>query len=459
MILKIWGQRQDFSIGILFSVIVVYIFNLQLSLRYKYSELMTLLNVLFFLGFVFKPYNHLLWGYEFIEPAGKNPTLFVQPGTQLSLWIGLMLSVFNCGLYLLLQKTQVLNYKYTEPLKNKNNQYFYIVCIFSIALYGLNAQLGFLRVGIASEAHVLFPFSFFYSWFLGLGSAFLVFLFLNQLNFLSVLALFALTICASVSVMSRNLILLYLYPVLVYVLRNTNFKLSIKNICICFLASIILFFSIFSVTLFRKALYANKNINISTALNQLEVNFKTGGDYSKESKPQEITFQDYKNIIFDQQVIDQIKHLFLDRWIGFEGLLVALQNQSDENFVTLLNENQKNSVTTLYSTLSKNDWQLDSRHLFYTFPGPFGFIFISRSFYMQISALFAYFLALFIFVYISEVFFTSMSKSVMVWWVASVFSQMSLFVKFNSLIHTLYFVLPLIIVLIFNRQKKRFNFI
>ena len=138
---------------------------------------------------------------------------------------------------------------------------------------------------------------------------------------------------------------------------------------------------------------------------------------------------------------ENLVEVFLDRWIGLEGVLVALAHRSDDHFKILLNENAKINRTSLYHSLSGSAYPTTGNYLFYTLPGPMGLLAFVESNSLKILSWLTYLSLLAITYFCIEFFLTGLPKSAIAWWAASNMSQLSLFPIYNLKIYSVYFFL------------------
>ena len=454
------GEKSDLTLTLLFFVTFLFLFfNLFFSFTKKLPELLIILNLFFFLGFAFKPFVHVVFNYDFLEPAGLRPWLYVQSAMSYSAIIGLILLGFNLVVY------KSIPNKISMPVvaisfKNQSNKLFLGATLFSCALYLLNMRLGFLRVGLAAETHIIFPFSLLFSWLLGLGCIFILFSLLKTLSRFVIIQLSVVVVLAMISLMSRSAILLLMYPCVVYAFKNNYRKFKIDHVFKATAAAVLFITLLFSITLLRKAYFSTDNMTFDKVVDQLLINIKTGGNvnsnFLNDNKPK---FSDIQltELIFDNQIVHQIQNLVLDRWIGFEGLLVASASSNDENFFTFINETSKNNPISIYSNLSANQMKTTTSYLFATFPGPWGLVFLADSLYLRLFTGISFFVIMYFFIFYSEKYFDGLNKSVICWWLGSTLSQISLYLKHNLMITFVYFIMCIMTIEIIKKYKGLYD--
>lgn len=454
------AEKSNLTSSVLFFITSLFLFfNLFFSVNKKLPELLIILNFFFFLGFSFKPFIHVVFNYDFLEPAGLQPWLYLQKALFYSSTISLLMCGFNFIVHKYVPK-KMSELKSESQIKSKSNILFFSATAFSCGVYFLNMQLSFLRVGLAAQTHIVFPFSLLFSWLLGLGCVFILFALIKIFNRSIVVQLGIVLVLAMLSLMSRSVILLMIYPCVVYVIKNNHIKFKLEHF-LKVTAGIVLFLSlIVASTLLRKAYFSTDNMTLAKVADQLLINIKTGGninsDFSNENKPK---LSDIKatDLILDSQIVHQIQNLVLERWIGFEGLLVAAESSSDESFFTFVNETSQNNPISIYSKLSANQMKNTSSYLFATFPGPWGLVFLGSSFYLRLISILLFLSILYFFIFFSEKYFYGLNKSVVCWWLGSALAQVSLYLKHNLIIIIVYFVMCILTIEIIKKYEGLYD--
>ncbi len=424
-----------------FSIIFAWLIGL--CFLKKMPEFLKLLNILSFLGFWLKATSHIFFEYPFNEAAGSDPFSFLNQSLNAATLFGIILLSISIAYINFFGKPtshSVAEAKHTRPA-------FYLFIILSLIFAAINWRIGFLRVGLASENSIPFPFSLLFSWFLGLGTTFSIFLYARNLNLLKI-SLITLVMCAiSMSLVSRNSLVLFCYPILIYIFSKEGPKLKRA----LYLTGFLIFFgtSLFVIQGIRKNYDAITKSAVTEALpitqsiaNHTDAIYTSLKSLSPDSR-------------IDPYLITQTQLLFIERWIGFEGVLVAAQNQSDQHFETMLTENQKENLTSIYQDLAVSKYPKPGQMLFYTFPGPAGFIFFAESWLYRIAGF--SFLAFLIIgtCYVIEKFTTGLAKSAVSWWAAAFLTQFSLFPIHNLKIYVTYLALIVIWILIENRLTTK----
>lgn len=454
--LSLVGYTDYSSIALFFLSSLFFNFNLSLSFKKKTTEVTQILSFLFWMGFVFKPFVHMYVGHDFIEPAGQNPFQFINEALQVMVIIGASLTLLNVLTWWFVKNKSFVRVEKMKP----SNMYFYSASILALVVYLINWKIGFLRVGLASAYLIPFPFSLLFSWLLGIGAIFLIYLFIQKPNIPKLSTAFAVLVIAVISVLSRNIIVLMMYPILRYAFQNFKFEFKIKKMLIIASVAFICVVSILTVTLLRKAFFSTQNMTLSQVFKQLVINQQTGGNINAEKKiMDQVKLENYDltAMLLDRQIIEQISHVFVERWVGFEGLLVAVQNTSDQNFTEILFESQRDKPVSLYAQLSNTDWKVNSKYLFYSIPGPFSLIFFAESYWYRALSIMLYLCGVFIFSILTEMLFSGLARSAVAWWMAASLAQISLFFVQNFKIVIAYFVMCVatIYIIQYVMKKKR----
>ncbi len=391
-----------------FFLTLIFLSVLFLSFKKPVFEFLSLINVLFFLGFWMKTSVHIISGEVFSEAYGKFGFTFVDSAIQSANWFGLGLLVLT----LFSKKLKIIKISLQKPKINDHISVIGVTFI-TILFAVLNWNFEFLRVGLPSKVNIPFPFGPLLSWFLGVGSAFLFFLFTQRFKIINILFISVGMTVVSVSTLSRNSIMSFFYPLFLLIFKNRQHKIKALISLVIIFAFFI--FSLLVITNLRTEYYSNE---LSGSILQM---------------PSRST--------------SHLKGLFIERWLGIEGLLVAKAYESNETFKTILLENQKVSQTSIYQELAESYYPKPGQYLFYTFPGPAGLIFMAKSIPIQILAFSIFSLILMVTLLVIEKFFYGYEKSVICWWAATSLSQISLFPIHYVKIHFFYLFLMILTVL------------
>jgi hypothetical protein len=385
-----------------------------------------------FFGFWGKLTLHILTQNPIGEATGEFSVEILNKAATISGWFAFIFLVFQ--VILKHRKLKIASLwknvqSYSYP---KYFNLIFLIIIFIISI--LNHKLGIFQTGVKSSYSLFLPISILFYWFLGPGSSFLLFSLTssNKYNYLDTFTI-ALTMTAiSVTTISRNALLYFSYPILV------KFIYEIKQLKMASIHTFIIFiffvFSLFAVTQARRIFYYPEDTaHIS----------KTG----PEKYPQQIRWS-YVN--------ESIAQVFLNRWIGLEGVIVGKMHQSDENFKTLINESAKVNSTSLYRELSGSNYPTSGNYLFYTMPGPLGLLSFIESNSLKIISWIVY-LSILGFTYlIIELFLAGMPKSVISWWAASNMTQISLFPIYNIKIYAVYFVIIILTTMVVKKISDNY---
>ncbi len=380
------------------------------------SEFFLLMNFFFFLGFWGKISVYILTEHRLGEAAGTFDLNILNKSLISSSTYALVLLIFQAGFKYSKFSIKPL-WKFEEKINYpKYIIIFFLVLVFSVAL--INHKMGIFRVGIDSTYSLFLPISILFYWFMGPGSSFIAFSMAKKdYRFIDTLMI-ALTMTAiSVSIISRNSLLYFSYPIAVkFFTEIKNFKKAFIHTAIVFIFFVI---SLFSITQLRRAYYYNDN-----SPEQVASAARSGESRIKWS-----------------YTIGSIAQVFMDRWIGIEGVIVANSNKSDEKFSTIINEDSKINRTSIYHNLSNSIYPTSGKYLFYTLPGPLGLLTFIESSSLKIVSWIVFLGILAVTYFVSEFFLAGLPKSAFCWWAASNMTQMSLFPIFNLKIYIIYTIL------------------
>ena len=377
------------------------------------SEFFLLINFFLFLGFWGKISVYILTEHRLGEASGQFDLAILNKSILSSATYAVILIFFQ--IILKYKKFSIkplweINPRITFP---KYVTIIFLILVFTISY--LNHKLGIFRVGIDSAYSLFLPISVLFYWFMGPGSSFIAFLIAKKEYKYFDTFMIALTMTAiSVSIISRNALLYFSYPVAVkFISEVKNLKRAVLHTAIVFVFFVI---SLFTITQLRRAYYYD-----DTTPTQVASAARSGEGRIKWS-----------------YTLGSIAQVFLDRWIGIEGVIVANTHKSDEKFKTLINEDSKVNRTSIYHGLSNSIYPTSGKYLFYTLPGPLGLLTFIESNSLRIFSWITYLSILGITYFISEYFLVGLSKSAFCWWAASNMTQLSLFPKFNIKIYIIY---------------------
>jgi hypothetical protein len=383
------------------------------------SVFFSLTNLFLFFGFWGKTTSHMVQGTPFLEAAGGFSIEHLNQAMLESGVIALLLTLVELGLRFHLENFQnkFKNFKIMTSNWPDGTWAMLFWAIVVLVLAMMNWRIGFLRVGLASDTHVPSPFSILYSWILGPGAATVLFYFVRrQMSWMSVIAVSASMAAIGIATLSRNSLMYFAFPI-AYIVISQYWKI-LRGSLFAFFTGAVFVLSMIQITQLRME--------------------------AGESFPEVTSAPDLS------RTQTQMKELFLDRWIGIEGLIVARANRSDDTFKVLVQEDARKNPTSLYRSLSQSSYPIPGKFLYYTFPGPIGLIGFAQTVGYQLVGIgvFIFFFSLLYFS--SEIFFTDSQKYVVAWWMASNITQVSLFPKYNFAIICIYLLFMISITLCFN---------
>jgi hypothetical protein len=262
---------------------------------------------------------------------------------------------------------------YVPPISQK---YLWGLLILAIALMNIaNIQFGFVQSGLAARKIFPWPTNAIACWFLYSGLSFLVAAFLywdflrgRNLSAGILVALFEAAL-GGMTTISRGLYLWHVLPIFLAAwanVRKFRESLSIRALMLYSVLAMVGFFVIgTAVNVFRNSLY----------------------DVSVNSLTAEMIY----NTQFDTVAASGVRmmNLAVDRWVGAEGIMVAVgyPNKSLALFDELLMEKPSIGHVSKYQFIAKSHYsQMDAnKYQFNTLPGVAGFLYLSGSFWLVIS--------------------------------------------------------------------------
>ena len=345
-----------------FGLYLVYTFLLALLLQaaadLRVSAYLKFLVGLFVLGNWLKVTLHGIFQYPYVEPTG----FFIGTVDQwdkyffisIQITIALLISV---GMNTFAPRVQKI--KSGLDMEVLASKFFYQVSVlFIFLIYALNWQFGFYRIGIGRELDLPFglnaPASFMVYSLAPMLTALLVTRSVvrrKRVTTVALLGIACVTIIAAISTYSRAPIATMMLPIVLGAYKTShklNGRPQSKAGLIIVLAPTT-FLLLVAVSVLRILTYGNVQVITDTAV----------------------------NIYFWQSL-----GLFVDRWIGAEGLMVSVSsNQSIDLFFNMLVENPAAGVQSIYQHLSNSHYLgLDlSNMTFLTLPGAFSLLSFSGS--------------------------------------------------------------------------------
>lgn len=254
-----------------------------------------------------------------------------------------------------------------------SQKYLWVLLVFAIVILNVaNVKFGFVQSGLVARKVFPWPTNAIVCWFLYSGLSFLVAAllywdFLRNKNLSSgiLVALFEAAV-GGMTTISRGLYLWHVLPIIWAAWVNKpKFRklLSTRSLIFFSVAAMVGFIVVGTlVNVFRNSLYDVRlnTINAEMIYNtQMGVVVEGGG---------------------------QLMNLVVDRWVGVEGIMVAVgyHNRSVGLFEELLAEKPAIGHVTKYQFISNSNYrQMDaSKYQFNTIPGVGGFLYLSGSFWI-----------------------------------------------------------------------------
>lgn len=388
--------------------------------------------VFIFLGFWFKLVLHLIFKYQYVEPIGKfdwEPVSF-----DGILWVGIVVS---CGIfvakliydYFVREKIVCLfNYDFTNfNFYIKYRKYFWLLSITIVLLIViLNMVFGLFQIGLVPKIYLMKPFHALIIWVLPNGFILIIlsllfydFIILKKEVFKDILILLAISSILSISILSRSLYIFQTVPIIfLLILNKSKISLRKKNYIIIIPTFLfLLLVSLFSVNELRSYYYTDsvkkyEVLNNETNTRNIDLNY-----FFKINK---IIINRVKNMFWG---------LFVDRWIGIEGIMsvYSYPEKGYDVFLYALNEKRNIGTVSFYQKVCDSHYQLmdNNKFQFASLPGPGAFFYYTGSLLfvficMTILVLFGLFCEKLIFRLLKNPFITAWFGC----YLASMFSQM-----------------------------------
>jgi hypothetical protein len=385
---------------------------LAISFLSPVSEFFVVLNLFLFLGFWGKATFYLDGGLRFPEISIDVPTALLNRALLYSAGFALLNIV--CTLVTRYRSSYIKIPTLRVPKLSSSWIFILVISLALLACAWANQYYAILRVGVPAKFHFPFPISVLFSWIMGPGAAFVFFMFSPLITLFSGAMILIVAMAFSVSTLSRNGMMYFAFPLISKFFKTRH---SLWSYLLMAGIAFALFLAIFM------------------------------GVY--ESRWQAYFHRPAHESIEKQRPDDQLLNLLLTRWVGLEGVVVALNNPSDDLFYKLLVDRPGPDSGTVYQKETKMDWAGTKKLYFFTIPGPAGLALFANSFWLRCLGFFVYSLLL-IFSYLvcERLIPTGLARSVVIWWTAQTVAQMSLFYRYNLLIYFAYLAIPLGILII-----------
>ncbi|WP_240421728.1 hypothetical protein [Paenibacillus periandrae] len=393
-----------------------------------------------FLGFWVKFMFHSYSGQSFIEPVGLFTGLPQQwdKGLYISAAAAMGLIVFRS-----LHLVYVRLYKRDKPhILNANqsllklpiwyiryrNMIWSITLLCIVGLNLANVWGAYYQVGINTKVFLLFPFNLLAAWFINVGFGIwmscLIFWEYHNKNkslLIVVIAAFLEGVISSITALSRSMYLFRTIPYFI-VITEKEFKahfnirkLALLGVIFCCLFAL----SLVSVSLLRLPLYYNlsmsSNPKIETAVPTPVVpQTDASTAVSTPVVPEAVTFKELPSGVKEAAKYE-LQNLFINRWIGMEGILAVASSRESLGVSYLMNaltEDPRTGVNSLYQRLSKSLYLESSKTTFMTIPGVVAILYYSGSIWyvfsgMLLVCVLMFVTELFCFYYLKNIFLIS----------------------------------------------------
>lgn len=355
------------------SFLVMFLYSFRGMFSYAY------LFITFFLvlGFFVKLSFHLLYNYPYIEPVGSFYTNNTRMDDVLILAIigSISIVVSKIIINLLIKydylkfKTNIKKGKVFSLILRKNLKSIWLsVIILTIILALLNIIFNIQQIGIVPKTILIWPLNAVIFWFLITGVNFLLAFLMQSEKYLQdsqritiySLYLIIASFC-SISILSRGqFVYTAIAFLIIFMIQYSYFnKIKIKGfiVLVVVILALVLLNTQF-VTLLRNELYGIGTHNPLSNNSLIEVaNFRTG--------------------------LKVIQQLFVDRWLGLEGLM-AVVSYEYKDFNLFLNEflrNPKIGDSGIFNTICNAHYKdIDlTTYNFTALAGFFGFLYFSGS--------------------------------------------------------------------------------
>lgn len=356
---------------------------LYLGVKYYVSYFQIFISIFLWLGLWFKLSIHLVTGNDYVEATGLfafspiqyDELLIVTSLSQLVVcvvWI--VMSVILRSNKTQIETATVVGNSIATHKKSKKDNLIWIFALFILAVNVLNWRYKILATGLNAQEMLPWPTSAVISWLLGSGLPLMLAVLLlasivGRLNFnrVMILVLFE-GVLTSITTLSRGSILWHVGPVLIIILINWDFFRKIIS------KRYIVAFAILGVISFAASLViANYARNVQY-------------DRAQTSESQEVNIKDS---------VSQVAGLVVDRWLGIEGLMVAIGHP--DTGIDLLGEliMEKDEIGKLqkYQIIADSIYTEVELDIFKvgTIPGVLGFLYLGNSISLTMFGVFCFF--------------------------------------------------------------------
>lgn len=347
-----------------------------LSVRHFVGYGQIFLGVFLWLGIWLKLSMHLISGADYVEATGDF--IFEPSAYDELLLVATVAHIFICIVWLLV-KISIRSDGATiqqSPGQRKSNEIaprfmmsaIFLYALFIVAINTINWNLGILRVGLVPQTILIWPGNAVVSWLLGSGFPLISGVLLlaampNRLHFILILFLVLLEgILSSITTLSRGAFIWHVLPVLTVIWINRHYFSQLFSRRI--LVGIVIF------------------VAISATAGIVAANFTRNAQYALQQSNEAVEFE-------STDALSQVSGLVFDRWLGVEGLMVAVghSQKNPELFLDLMMEKNEIGKLPMYQTIANSIYVDSDLEIFQvgTIPGLVGFLYLSNSFFVVIA--------------------------------------------------------------------------
>jgi hypothetical protein len=333
-----------------------------------------LLNIFFWLGGWFKLNVHLILNYQYVEAVGGFSFTANHYNELLKVCIVANLAVFMVWFFskkLIQTNGTKINFKNTGVGVQGCRSFglIFILVVIAIAAINLfNIYSGMYQTGIVAKTIFAWPFNAVFGWILSMGLVMVIstLLYLSSWSKKRIIMVIGVAIYEAIfsagSVLSRGLYIIHLLPVF-YTIFINKFRLMLSRYMLLFLTFIAILGFIMSGTFVNTARTFAYNEKFSTSEGRIHALHLSLPEFG--------------------QGIASLAKLAVDRWIGIEGVMVAVgyPEKSLSLLGTLMVEKPAIGYITKYQYISNSVYvhMNANKFQFLTLPGPSGMFYLSGS--------------------------------------------------------------------------------
>ena len=347
------------------------------------------LSIFLWLGFWLKATIHFLFTYAYLEPtglfdfspAGWDQVLMVSAAGALALMLARIVYGFAGGLI----TTRMPSAVYSPPAwYGPARKWIWPALIgFILGVTALNSYLGIHQVGLYPRTILPWPGNALIAWTLNIGAVMCiaVFSFWDILTGRSLLpalsGIAAESIIYSASVLSRGVFIYHAAPLLAVILWFTISRAAVSKSRILSVSGLFLAAfagSVFFVNSYRTGLYSGPSVAQAAPTEK------------KAAEPGLV------NALRHNRHLRQVSGLFVDRWVGLEGVMAvtAYPGKSGGLLLRALTEKRTLTESPMYERISGSDFQTidEAKHQFGRLPGPAALFYYSGRVWVVFAGMF-----------------------------------------------------------------------